>query len=134
MLSGVVVLLEVTELFHTTQGGANNAKSSIIDEFGQGWEDTGPDSSQQQAGHARPSVVARPGAGLPARAIPSQNTAATEYQTVVQHNTRQQAQANSGRPSVSPGAGTVTPNQHHYHMRSGTNQYRQGVYIHKIVS
>lgn len=133
MLSGVVGLPEMTELFHTAQGGTNNAKPSAIDEFGQGWEDIGPDSSQRQAGHARPSVVARPGAGLPARAIPSQNTAGTEYHTVVQHNTRQQTQANSGRPSISQGAGTATPNQHHYHMRSGTNQYRQGVYILKMI-
>lgn len=99
-----------------TQGGHNNADLDHINVQSASVYDT--DATNLQGG--RPSVVARPGAGLPARAIPSNPQ---EYH--VPHNTRQQAQANSNRPSVSTRSGGN--HQHHYHMRS--HQHRQGVFL-----
>lgn len=108
----------IIDIYVDSQGGNGNYSQShahLSDDFEYQGIPGGKDVSQQQFASGT-----RVGPGLSTRNSPSSD--AQEF--VPQHNTRQQA--NAGRASASSRAGVSAQGQHHYHMRSGTNQYRQG--------
>ena len=125
-------------LAFNAQGGDGNSFPETRSTRGSAGQSVGPSGTQQ---YARPAVVPRPGAGLPARPIPPYGNSGPNQP---QHPyTRQYSQANAGgRSSAAPRAesglpasavpqqGMPSSRQHHYQMRSSTNSgmmhYNQG--------
>lgn len=109
----------IIKIYIISQGGNDNYSQShahLSDEF----EYQGIPGGKEVSHTALCASEGRAGTGLSTRGNPSNDPA----EFVPQHNTRQQA--NAGRSSASSRAGVSAHGQHHYHMRSGTNQYRQG--------